>query len=342
MKLTLLVFLLCVTTLVISSCGGKSQHLGRFTQDPMMSDKAFHMQDCVNLPYAAWGNQANPEVVIIALHGFNDYRNTYKDFAHKAERKNSLIYAYDQRGFGATPKRGIWADSNVTVQDLLTVTSLVKDKHPGKPIYWMGESMGGAILMVASKYAKEAGVAGMVLSAPAVWGWRHINPMHAAALWLGDYFIPWLKVSGEGLDIAASDNNEMLCALGDDPLIIKKTRIDALHGLVELMTEAGKSACHVTVPTLILYGANDQLVPKRPVQIVLGQLPKAPYGHWKTIYYRNGYHMLFRDLDGGRVIDDIFAWIHDQPLPSLKTQPEHVTVFDAHHKGEIPLLASAN
>lgn len=342
MKLTLLFFLLCVATAVISSCGGKSQHLGPFKREPMISEHCFHMQDCVNLPYTAWGNRKNPEVVIIALHGFNDYHNTFKDFADKAEHKNALIYAYDQRGFGNTPKRGLWANSNVTIQDLLTVTHLVKARHPGKPLYWMGESMGGAILMVASKYAHEAGVSGMVLSAPAVWGWKYMNKLHAAALMLGDYFIPWVKVSGEGLDVVASDNDEMLMALGADPCVIKRTRIDALHGLVSLMSEASKAACQITIPTLILYGAKDELVPKRPVQIVLSQLPKAPWGHWKTVYYQNGYHLLFRDKNGGVVIDDIFAWIHDQPLPSLAKDPKHVTVFDAHYPGEIPLLESLN
>ncbi len=35
-----------------------------------------------------------------------------------------------------------------------------------------------------------------------------------------------------------SDNIEMLRALGKDPLVIKRTRIDALKGLVDLMSNA--------------------------------------------------------------------------------------------------------
>lgn len=342
MKLALLYFLIGFTSLVVSSCGGKSQSLGRFTREPLLSDQAFHMQDCVGLPYTAWGNQKNPEVIIIALHGFNDYRNTFKDFAEQAERKNALIYAYDQRGFGDTPQRGIWAPSSVTIQDLLTVTFLVRERHPGKHIYWMGESMGGAILLVAQKYAQEAGVSGLILSAPAVWGWKHMNYFHAAALILGDYVVPWLKVSGEGLDIVASDNDEMLCELGNDPWVLKRTRVDALHGLVSLMSEASKAACQLTTPTLILYGAKDELVPKRAVQVVLSQLPKAPYGKWKTVYYQNGYHLLFRDKNGHQVIDDIFAWIHHHPLPSESMQPQKAVVFDAETLGAIPQLAGIN
>src|SRR3546814_14828012 len=61
-------------------------------------------------------------------------------------------------------------------------------------------------------------------------------PVHQrAALWLSARLFPSARLSGRGLGIQASDNIEMLRALGRDPLFIKETRVDAIHGVVNLM-----------------------------------------------------------------------------------------------------------
>ena len=61
---------------------------------------------------------------------------------------------------------------------------------------------------------------------------------------------------------------EMLLALGRDPLVIKATRIDAMHGLVNLMDTALEEAAGFKTPALILYGERDEIIPKTPTRML--------------------------------------------------------------------------
>ena len=92
--------------------------------------------------------------------------------------------------------------------------------------------------------------------------------------------------------------------------------IDAIHGLVDLMTEAAASAADQKTPLLLLYGLKDDLVPKDATLAALSDLP-GDAGH-RVAVYPEGRHMLLRDLKGDAVVADIKAWIEDRaaPLPS--------------------------
>jgi alpha-beta hydrolase superfamily lysophospholipase len=125
--------------------------------------------------------------------------------------------------------------------------------------------------------------------------------------------LPWLQLTGKSLHISPSDNIEMLRALGRDPLVIKETRIDAMYGLSNLMDEALFQAERLHVPTLVQYGKNDQVIPEKPIFLMLEKMPTAT----RKVFYEHGYHMLLRDLQGEKPLADIAAWIadHDNPLP---------------------------
>jgi alpha-beta hydrolase superfamily lysophospholipase len=177
--------------------------------------------------------------------------------------------------------------------------------------------MGGAVAAVALARNPDLPVAGTVLVAPAVWG-RATQPWYQeAALWVALQLFPGWTPTGEDLGRQASDNIEMLRALGRDPLFIKETRIDAVAGLVDLMDEALASAPGLDGPLLLLYGAKDEIVPPEPILTFWSALP-ADAPDQDFAYYAEGWHMLLRDLQGDVVIDDVARWINDKqaPLPS--------------------------
>jgi len=114
----------------------------------------------------------------------------------------------------------------------------------------------------------------------------------------------------------ASDNINMLRQLGRDPLVIKATRVDAMYGLTDLMGVALENAGQLKTPTLVLYGEHDQIVPREPVMQMLKRMPGPP--QTQVAFYKNGYHMLLRDLQAEKPWSDIAAWIENRlaPLPS--------------------------
>lgn len=274
-------------------------------------------RDGVRLPTRTWAPDGSPKAVIIALHGFNDYSNFFSGPGAYFARRGIISYAFDQRGFGRSINHGLWAGVEAYADDLRSAARAVKARHPGLPLYLLGESMGGAVIMVAMAGAEPIEADGVILAAPAVWGRETMPWYQRAALFAGSHIMPEVTVSGESLRIKPSDNIDMLRALGRDPLVIKETRIDTLYGLANLMDAALEASRRLKTPALILYGKNDQVVPKSPTQVMLSRLPRGQKDR-RVAFYTDGYHMLLRDLQAETVYRDIAAWINDRsaPLPS--------------------------
>ncbi len=281
---------------------------------PALNDDHFIAFDGAQLPFRTWMPEAKkPDIILIALHGFNDYSNFFNDTGTYLAGKNIATYAYDQRGFGQGPAPGFWHGIPAMTGDLKTFVDLVRRRHPQIPLYLFGESMGGAVVMVtafeAGKQDQALDVDGIVLSAPAVWGRQTMPWYQTIALWVSAHTFPSVKLTGKGLKIKASDNNDMLLALGRDPLIIKATRIDAMYGLTNLMDAALDAAEGLSLPMLVLYGKKDEIIPAEPTNLMLSRLPEAGRANRKVIFYDEGYHMLTRDLQGETVWRDIARWI---------------------------------
>ncbi|MGE5319730.1 MAG: lysophospholipase [Hyphomicrobiaceae bacterium] len=307
----------CCLLLFLASLAGCATPLvqrggGQVTVPRLEADRVIAADNAV-LPLDVWLPRGEPRAVVLALHGFNDYRHAFAGVGPFLAARGIATYAYDQRGFGATAQRGIWPGSERLVDDARTVAALLRQRYPGRPLYLLGDSMGGAVALCVLADTPEA-ASGVVLDAPAVWGRATMNPLQRAGLWLLAHSFPGLRVSGRGLGIVASDNQAMLLALRKDSLMLKEARMDAVWGLVNLMDRALAAAPRLKVPALVLYGEHDEVIPRRPVCRMLSSLPPSA----RLVVYPNGYHMLTRDLDAKVVLEDLAAWLADPaaPLPS--------------------------
>ncbi|MFH1215084.1 MAG: alpha/beta hydrolase [Pseudomonadota bacterium] len=287
------------------------------TKEPHLTDSRFISFDGTELPLQAWLLSAPPRAVMIALHGYNDYSNFIQEAALFFNGRGIAVYAYDQRGFGNSPNPGRWCGHEAMCRDLRTIMELARKRHPDIPLYLLGDSMGGAVIMSAENPENHLACDGVILVAPAVWS-RDTMPFYQRwALWLGVRIMPWLKLSGKGLDITPSDNKEMLLALGRDPLVIKESRIDAIYGLTNLMDAAYTAADRFDRKVLFLYGARDEIIPPKPMKDVFRKRLHGKFSHpQRLLVYPNGYHMLMRDLQAEIVRQDILFWL-DSPFDAF-------------------------
>lgn len=292
----------------------------------MLTPAAAVMADGYRLPLSVWHPAGEPQAIVIGLHGFNDYRQAFAAPAEYLAANGVMTYAYDQRGFGETEQRGIWPGADVLQQDADTMVRLLCERYPGIPLYLAGESMGGAVVMDLVQGANTACLDGIILVAPAVWGWQTMPVLQRSALWLAAHTTPSSALTGEGLDITPSDNTEMLRALGRDPLVIKATRIDAMFGLTNLMEAALQSSQQLALPALILYGENDDIIPPNSMCEMIEGLPDPEAARWRMALYPEGYHMLTRDLQATVVLQDMLAWVRN---PSVRRLPSDLEVDTA-------------
>jgi len=277
-------------------------------------DPNFITEDGKELPLKIWQAKGDTKAVMIALHGFNMYRKYFDEPATWWSGRGITTYAYDQRGFGASPDARIWGGSTALAADARAFVTLITQRHPDKPVYLLGESMGAAVAVLALTEDFDAKIAGIILVAPGMWGGKSMHPMLRFGLWLSAHIMPWNTATGRSFKRRASDNIPMLRALGKDPLIIRHTRIDAVYGVTQLMGRAYEAVPKIKNSILVLYGENDEIVPAKPVYELVTRLPSKP----KFALYPNGWHMLLRDLQAKIVWKDIANWIShpNMSLPS--------------------------
>jgi len=282
--------------------------------EPALMQAVFIAADKAELPVRSWLPHAKPKAVLIAIHGFNDYSHGLQMPGAFLSAHGIAVLAYDQRGFGRAMNRGIWAGEDNVARDAANMVRAVRRRYPNIPLYLMGESMGGAVVIEAAIRPDFPPVDGIILSAPAVWGGETMNPLLRASLWSLAHIWPGKILTGEHAQIYASDNIAMLRELLQDPLVIKETRADAIYGLVQLMDDAYRDIGKIKVPVLLLYGAHDEVIPPEPVSKAARKLS----GNLTFACYPQGYHMLLRDRDRYAPTQDITAWIEDNthPLPS--------------------------
>ncbi|MFA7431798.1 MAG: lysophospholipase [Rhodospirillaceae bacterium] len=314
---------LVLVVVLLGACAPRFMGMGDPTLDPTFSESTFTTRDGLALPLARWEarRSVQPETVILALHGFNDYSNAFAESGPWLAAEGFTVYAWDQRGFGAGPMPGRWAGQDAMIADVNDAVAHVRTRHPAARVVLLGESMGGALVMAALAGPNPPPVDAAILAAPAVWGHSTMPWYQRTALAIAARLVPGWELSGSGLDIWASDNFEMLRGLGADPLVIKRTRVDTILGLVDLMETAYTAAGDLPIPVLWLYGQRDEIVPVKPTMAAAAHLDRAK--GQRFVLYPNGWHMLLRDLQGERVLEDIAAWLKDPegPLPSGAEAP---------------------
>lgn len=270
--------------------------------------------DGIKLPLRVWEPDSTPKAVLLGVHGFNDYGNFLTPGMEKYLQAHAIkLITYDQRGFGDGPHRGVWAGRDALINDLATLIHLIHAHHEHLPLYVMGESMGGAVVINTLTRIKPLPVDGAILSAPAVWGVSTWPWYQKAGLYVMSYTMPWLKLSGGGI-VQPTDHIENWQNWSRDPLVIRSTRVDAMWGVSWLMEDALKAAPQLDTPTLLLYGEKDEVIPKKPTAQFVKKLPETTH----LALYPEGWHWLARDHNGPVVWKDVVSWINNKSaaLPS--------------------------
>ena len=279
----------------------------------------FDLNDGEALAARVWAT-ATPKLIVLGVHGFNDYSKAFEPMAqHLVGELGATVYAYDQRGFGANPQPGIWPGSDALLADLRLIVKQLQLRHPGLPLTVVGESMGGALVWVAASESPGLAADQIVLKAPAVWG-KHSMPWYQRlSLQFMNSVAPNMTFTGRGvqsLGITPTNDPEISRDIGRDPLFIKATRVSSLAGVTELMGRAQSQTTPPQQRSLVLYGLRDRIIPAPPVCDWLTHLNATvtPGAALDFVVYKEGWHMLTRQLQTREVMQDLQQWLQQSPL----------------------------
>jgi len=260
----------------------------------------------IDLYAQAWLPGVAPRAVIVLSHGLAEHGGRYETLARELVQREYAVYAVDHRGHGRSPgpRANIERFAHL-VADFCAFTDRCAGEHPGTPVFILGHSMGGAVAF-ASALRLQHMLHGLVLSAPALATDQSVPRLQ-------EMFVRLLSVVAPGTGAltlppdAVSRDPSVVARYAADPLVHHKA-IPA-RTLVELlgaMRGFPASAPGLRLPTLVLHGTADKLVPlaaTRPVYQAFGTRDCV------VKLYDGLYHEVFNEPERERVTTDLFCWL---------------------------------
>tara|TARA_X000000950_G_scaffold256071_1_gene321258 strand:- start:678 stop:1601 length:924 start_codon:yes stop_codon:yes gene_type:complete len=278
-----------------------------------------------------WEANEHEDVIVIAIHGYNDYSNSFQIPATFLTKSKISTISFDLRGFGMNEDRGSWFPLSVHVNDVAFFIRDIRNNFPKKKIFLLGESMGGAIVTSTLIKNKDLQIEGVILVAPAIWNFSKMNPIKKIFLNVLSSLLPNLKLDGgDFIKVTACNNVEILKALAKDKYFIHKPNLKSLNGIAELMDESyedtEKFLDQLAYRTLIILPVKDEIVPRKPLTKLLIDKKDSIKDNLTLAIFKNNYHMILRDLESETISKFLADWIHN--LYSSSSIEESINILN--------------
>ena len=272
----------------------------------MQHDTAtFLTTDGLTLFTRQWTPTDPPRATVLLVHGIHEHSGRYAYAASVLMTHGIEVRAFDLRGHGQSEgDRGTVESFDDYVDDLAGVHAAVQADAAGRPLFLMGHSMGGLIVARHTVLYGDAGMAGLVLSSPAL----QVDapaPLRTLAPVLSRW-LPNLPASRVDLD-ALSRDPRVGRAYKEDPHCIVagvKARIGA-----EILAAVEAVRAHpeaFTVPLYLFHGTDDRLTNPDGTR----WLADHPASDDITLtLYPGLLHETMNEPERDTVLEDLAAWI---------------------------------
>lgn len=251
-----------------------------------------------------WQPAGAARAAVLLLHGIAEHSGRYGHVGDRLAAAGFDTVAIDHRGYGRSGgHRGhcdSWSQFSDDVQD-----QLFEVRKLGLQTVLLGHSLGG---LMATRYVVDDRPQPdlLVLSGPALGA---DIPCHLRLLApiLGR-LTPLLEIKDEGDPSLLSSDPRVGEVFYADPLRVPNPTARMGLEIMRAISAARANIERVTMPTLVVHGGDDRLVPTE-VSEIFESLPNAT-----RIVYPELRHEVFNEPSGPEIIDEVIAWI-DTHLP---------------------------
>ncbi len=262
-----------------------------------------------NAPCIAWSDPDVPtRAVLLCIHGLGLHKDTYEAFGKRMQALGIATYAIDMRGFGdfmsSTGQKT--CDFDGCLSDVRRSLIAIRRANPDKPIFLLGESMGGAIALRVTAMYPEL-IDGLISSVPAGDRFKQGRSSWKVAIkYLKNKDKPFNV--GESVIEQATQKPELREAWSKDPVARMNISPKELMQFQTFMNQNHKSAKLITAkPVLIVQGCEDKLVrPEGTVELY----NKLSTPDREIVLIPHGEHLIFEENQfNDEVILKVASWI---------------------------------
>jgi alpha-beta hydrolase superfamily lysophospholipase len=283
----------------------RAEDVPRPTRPQADISKTFAGAGGLSLFRQSWRPAGPTRAVLINIHGLGDHSGLYPLLVEHCTGRGIAVHAMDVRGNGRSGGQRAYVERwEQYREDLARFIGLVREEEPGQPLFLLGNSLGGLIVLDYAAHHPE-GLRGVVAASPPLGRLSVPAPLLALGRVLSRV---WPRFSlRTGMDLSG---------LARDPAVVQTILADPLFhrvGTARLSTEVVKAIARVQaaapgfpLPLLVLHGGEDRMVPPEGSRAFVARV-----GHpdRQLREYAGAYHVLFADLDHERVLTDLGQWI---------------------------------
>jgi alpha-beta hydrolase superfamily lysophospholipase len=218
----------------------------------------------------AWLPDGDAAGIVVFCHGgFGEHLGLYEPLARRLTAEGIAVHALDAIGHGRSDgERDLLTSWDEYVDDARTLANLARAQHPDRPLVLMGHSGGGLAALLLAQRSPQLAEA-LVISAPPA------RPL------------PWVEAElGAGGDAVESpDPSQMFSthpdyvhALLHDPLVYRGPEPrQTVEAVARTWPEVAAAVAEgrPSLPTLVLHGEDDPVVPVDDSRALVAQLPRA-------------------------------------------------------------------
>ncbi len=272
-----------------------------------------------SLPLITWEDpKVTPWAVLICVHGLGLENRAFTMFGHRMASRGIQTCALDVRGFGSwmaeTGSERVKFDQ--CLDDIQRLVRALHKHRPGVPVFVLGESMGGAIVLRAAAELGDS-VAGVISSVPSAERFQQRKMSARVAF-------HFLKGANKPFDIGsqvaeqATSNEEYRKLWEADP----KAKIEMTpKELINFALFMRRTKAHVRkidkTPVMIIQGLSDRLVK-----------PQGSFALFETIPYEDKdllllgvrEHLIFENAEHPEsLLNLVCDWMREHATPPSVT-----------------------
>lgn len=266
----------------------------------------FETFDKLSLFEQWWKPFDKARAAVIIVHGSFEHSGRYSNAASHFAAAGYAVYAFDLRGHGKSPgERGVIDSFEDYLRDLGRFVERVNKREPGLPVFLLGHSLGGSIVVSFLLKHRHPYIKGMVLSAPALKisdGVPQTAKLFSPVL--GNFF-PKLKLAKLNAQFVSSDP-EVVSNYNNDPLVYRQgLSAGSFLAFTNALNKIQPHLEDIDVPFLVLHGTKDRICDIEGSRQLFSRSRSAAKSFK---FYEDFYHELFNEPGKERVFEDIVFW----------------------------------